>query len=447
MKPRILLIDDDASLRRVTEYNLSSAGFTVLGAASGKEGLALFRKHEPDLVITDVQLGDLDGLQILAAVKKESPITPVLVITAFGSIELAVRAMQEGAFTFLAKPFDREALRLSCRKALEMRQLHEQKQQLSGEVNRLTGTEGMETANSAMAELLDTAKRAANSEATVLIAGESGTGKEVLARLIHQHSPRAQGPMVAVNCAAIPENLLESELFGHVKGAFTGAVSNRKGRFQAAAGGTLFLDEIGELRLDLQAKLLRAIQERVVAPVGADQPEAVDVRLIAASNRDLYAAIGQGTFREDLYYRLGVILLHLPPLRERREDIPGLVAHFLLKLGAPAGVRFSAGALARLKAHPWPGNIRELQNIVERAVILRKGLLIEAEELQLAAPSQPKTENGLPDIPDEGLSLEAMEQGLIKKAMLKANGNRSEAARLLKIPRHVLIYRLEKFKI
>jgi two-component system NtrC family response regulator len=447
MKPRILLIDDDASLRRVTEYNLSSAGFTVLGAASGKEGLALFRKHEPDLVITDVQLGDLDGLQILAAVKKESPITPVLVITAFGSIELAVRAMQEGAFTFLAKPFDREALRLSCRKALEMRQLHEQKQQLSGEVNRLTGTEGMETANSAMAELLDTAKRAANSEATVLIAGESGTGKEVLARLIHQHSPRAQGPMVAVNCAAIPENLLESELFGHVKGAFTGAVSNRKGRFQAAAGGTLFLDEIGELRLDLQAKLLRAIQERVVAPVGADQPEAVDVRLIAASNRDLYAAIGQGTFREDLYYRLGVILLHLPPLRERREDIPGLVAHFLLKLGAPAGVRFSAGALARLKAHPWPGNIRELQNIVERAVILRKGLLIEADELQLAAPSQPKTENGLPDIPDEGLSLEAMEQGLIKKAMLKANGNRSEAARLLKIPRHVLIYRLEKFKI
>ncbi len=447
MKPRILLIDDDASLRRVTEYNLSSGGFTVLGAASGREGLALFHRHNPDLVITDVQLGDLDGLQVLAAVKKESPHTPVLVITAFGSIELAVKAMQEGAFTFLAKPFDREALRLSCRKALEMRQLHEQKQQLSGEVNRLTGTEGMETANSAMAELLDTARRAANSEATILIAGESGTGKEVLARLIHQHSPRAQGPMVAVNCAAIPENLLESELFGHVKGAFTGAVSNRRGRFQSAAGGTLFLDEIGELRLDLQAKLLRAIQERVVSPVGADAPEAVDVRLIAASNRDLYAAIGQGTFREDLYYRLGVILLHLPPLRERREDIPGLVSHFLLKVGAPAGVRFTAEAVARLKAHPWPGNIRELQNIVERAVILRRGLLIEADELQLAAGPQPTTENGIPEIPAEGLSLEAVEQGLIKKALAKANGNRSEAARLLKIPRHVLIYRLEKFKI
>ena len=447
IKTRILLIDDDPSLRRVTEYNLSSAGFTVLTAASGREGLALFQQHSPDLVITDVQLGDLDGLQILAAVKKESPLTPVLVITAFGSIELAVKAMQEGAFTFLAKPFDREALRLSCRKALEMRELHEQKQQLRGEVNRLTGTEGMETANPAMAALLDTAKRAANSEATVLIAGESGTGKEVLARLIHQHSPRAQGSMVAVNCAAIPENLLESELFGHVKGAFTGAVSSRKGRFQSAAGGTLFLDEIGELRLDLQAKLLRAIQERVVAPVGAEQPEAVDVRLIAASNRDLYAAIGQGTFREDLYYRLGVILLHLPPLRERREDIPGLVAHFLLKVGAPAGVRFSVGALAKLKAHHWPGNIRELQNIVERAVILRKGLRIEAAELQLAAAHQSASANGLLEIPDEGLSLEAVEQELIKKAMLKANGNRSEAARLLRIPRHVLIYRLEKFKI
>ena len=447
MTPRILLIDDDASLRRVTEYNLSSAGFAVLGASSGRDGLALFHKHDPDLVITDVQLGDLNGLQILTAVKKASPFTPVLVITAFGSIELAVKAMQEGAFTFLAKPFDREALRLSCRKALEMRQLHEQKKQLSGEVDRLTGTEGMETANPAMAELLDTARRAANSEATVLITGESGTGKEVLARLIHQHSPRAQGSMVAVNCAAIPENLLESELFGHVKGAFTGAVSSRKGCFQSAAGGTLFLDEIGELRLDLQAKLLRAIQERVVAPVGADQPEAVDVRLIAASNRDLYSAIGQGTFREDLYYRLGVILLHLPPLRERREDIPGLVAHFLLKLGAPAGVGFSAGALARLKGHSWPGNIRELQNIVERAVILRKGLRIEADDLHLTSAAQSAVANGIPEIPEAGLSLEAVEQGLIKKALRKANGNRSEAARLLKIPRHVLIYRLEKFKI
>jgi len=447
MKGKILLIDDDASLRRVTEYNLSSAGFAVTGAASGREGLALFRKLNPDLVISDIQLGDMDGLKILAEVKKQSPSTPVLVITAYGSIELAVKAMQEGAFTFLAKPFEREALRLSCVKALEMRRLYEQGQELRGEINRLTGAEGMETANPAMAELLDTAKRAAGSEATVLIAGESGTGKEVLARLIHQHSPRAQGPMLAVNCAAIPENLLESELFGHVKGAFTGAVNSRKGRFEAAAGGTLFLDEIGELRLDLQAKLLRAIQDREVTPVGADLPEAVDVRLIAASNRDLYAGIAEGTFREDLYYRLGVILLHLPPLRERREDIPGLVKHFLKKCGAPAGVRFSPAALARLKSYPWPGNIRELENLVERAVILRRAELIEAEDLQLYSRGQAKGNGLIPEIPEEGLSLEEVERELIKKALSKAGGNRAEAARLLKIPRHVLIYRMEKFKI
>lgn len=447
MKPRVLLIDDDESLRRVTEYNLGLAGFHVYGAASGREGIALFRKHLPDLVVTDVRLGDLDGLQVLAAIKKEAPVTPVIVMTAFGSIEMAVKAMEEGAFTFLAKPFDREALRLSCRKALDMRQLQEQRQELTSEVNRLTGTEGMETVNSSMASLLDTARRAANSEATVLITGESGTGKEVLARLIHQHSPRRQGPMVAVNCAAIPEHLLESELFGHVRGAFTGAVSSRKGRFQSAAGGTLFLDEVGELRLDLQAKILRAIQEKEVEPVGADQTESVDARLVAASNRDLYEAISRGTFREDLYYRLGVILLHLPPLRQRREDIPGLVAHFLKKLNAPAGVRFSDEALARLGEYSWPGNIRELGNVVERALILREGTVIGADELQLAGSTRLPEAAGWSEIPPEGLSLDEVEEGLIRKALARAGGNRSEAARLLRIPRHVLVYRLEKFHI
>lgn len=447
MKPSVLLIDDDESLRRVTEYNLGAAGFVVYGAASGRQGIALFRKHLPDLVVTDVRLGDLNGLQVLAAIKKEAPATPVIVITAFGSIEMAVKAMAQGAFTFLAKPFDREALRLSCRKALEMRQLQEQRQELTSEVNRLTGAEGMETVNSSMAELLATARQAANSEATVLITGESGTGKEVLARLIHQHSPRRQGPMVAVNCAAIPEHLLESELFGHVRGAFTGAVSSRKGRFQSASGGTLFLDEIGELRSDLQAKLLRVVQEREVAPVGADQTESVDVRLVAASNRDLREAITWGGFREDLYYRLGVILLHLPPLRQRREDIPGLVDHFLQKLNAPAGVRFSDQALARLREYSWPGNIRELRNVVERSVILRGGEMIGVTDLQLADEARPPEMTVLPEIPPEGLSLEEVEQGLIRKALAMAGGNRAEAARLLRIPRHVLVYRLEKFGI
>ncbi|MCK4840035.1 MAG: sigma-54-dependent Fis family transcriptional regulator, partial [Desulfobulbaceae bacterium] len=321
MSGRILLIDDDDSLRRVTEYNLVAAGFEVMTAASGKEGLAGFSEYEPDLVVTDVELGDMNGLELLAEFKKKDPDTPVIVITAYGTIDMAVKAMTKGAFNFITKPFDRESLRMSCRKALELTTLKSRNRQLVEEVERLSGVEGMETANSAMAELLDTAMRVAESEATVLISGESGTGKELLARLIHRRSARHNGPMVVVNCAAIPDTLIESELFGHVKGAFTGAVANRKGRFQSARGGTLFLDEIGELKFDMQAKLLRAIQEREVEPVGSDKIEKVDVRIVAATNRDLQAQASSGEFREDLYYRLNVVLLKLPTLRERKEDI------------------------------------------------------------------------------------------------------------------------------
>ena len=446
MADTILLIDDDESLRRVTEYNLSEAGFDLITADSGRQGLELFSKNNPVLVITDVKLGDMDGLEVLAAIKHESPETPVIVITAFGSIEMAVKAMHEGAFNFITKPFDRETLRLSCSKALELGSLRSQKQQLADEVDRLTGTSGMETANSAMAELLETALKVASSEATVLITGESGTGKEVMARLIHQHSPRKGNPMVAVNCTAIPDNLIESELFGHVKGSFTGAVANRKGRFQTAAHGTLFLDEIGELKMDMQAKLLRAIQEREVEPVGSDKTQKIDVRIIAATNKDLQEAVSEGAFREDLYYRLGVIPLHLPPLRERREDIPGLAKHFLKKLDAPRGVHFSDKAMKLLKQYDWPGNIRELQNSVERCLILRKADIIEPEDLNLSK-SQGDDTLEIPEIPADGISLEEFEKGLIIKAMQKSNGNRSQAARLLKIPRHVLIYRLEKFEL
>jgi two-component system NtrC family response regulator len=443
----ILLIDDDESLRRVTEYNLAQAGFSVVTAASGKEGLMKFKAESPDLVITDVKLGDMSGLQVLKNVKKETPDTPVIVITAFGSIEMAVKAMQQGAFNFITKPFDRETLRLSCQKALELKTLRSQKKQLADEVNRLTGTEGMETANSAMAELLDTAIRVAGSEATVLITGESGTGKEVLARLIHQNSPRKNGPMVAVNCAAIPDTLIESELFGHVKGAFTGAVAGRKGRFQMAGKGTLFLDEIGDLKMDMQAKILRAIQEREVEPIGSDRKEKIDIRLIAATNKDLQEAIASGEFREDLYYRLGVIPLHIPPLRERTEDIPTLVRHFLKKIGAPPDVHFSKDALLKMKGYSWPGNIRELQNVVERSVILRKGTIIDVPGLNLPVASMQAGNSAIPEIPPEGISLEEVEKVLVEKALKMSNGNRSEAARLLKIPRHVLIYRLEKFNL
>jgi len=446
MPAKILIIDDDKNLLRVTEYNLSDVGFMVDTAATGSIGLQKFREILPDLVITDVKLGDMSGLDVLETIKRESPDTPVIVFTAFGSIDLAVSAMQKGAFHFITKPFDREMLRQSCWKALELKTLKEQNRFLSAEVNRLTGTAGIKTASATMRELLDTAIKVAHSEATVLITGESGTGKEVLARLIHMSSHRSDKPMVAVNCAAIPESLIESELFGHVKGAFTGAIADRKGRFQAASAGTLFLDEIAELKLDMQAKLLRAIQEREVEPVGSEKRQKVDIRIVAATNTDLGHLVRKGMFREDLFYRLSVIPLHIPPLRERTEDIEQLVSHFLKQFHAPLGVHFNSEALTEMKVYDWPGNIRELQNMVERCVILRQGVAIGTSDLKLK-PMDTCRETEIPEIPDGGISLESIEKGLVQKALQKSGGNRSEAARLLHIPRHVLIYRIEKYGI
>ncbi len=446
---QILLVDDDKNLLRVTEYNLEAAGFDVITAESGRAGVEKFYKEAPALVVTDVQLNDISGLDLLKTIKTASPETPVIVMTAYGSIEMAVSAMKEGAFNFITKPFDRETLRLSCTKALELATLRTQNRLLAEEVDRLTGTYGMITANSAMKELLDTAVRVADSDASVIITGESGTGKEVLARLIHQRSRRSKAPMVAVNCAAIPETLIESELFGHVKGAFTGATSTRKGRFLAADGGTLFLDEVNELKKDLQAKLLRAVQEREIEPVGSEKKTRINIRIIAASNQELGELVEKGDFREDLYYRLSVVSLHLPPLRERKEDIPSLILHFLKKLDAPADVTFNPEAIKSMKAYAWPGNIRELENTVERCMILRRGSVVGIDDLKLGKPGASNSigeaqSQGI-HIPDEGVSLEEVEQNYIEKALEKSNGNRSEAARLLKIPRHVLIYRLEKF--
>lgn len=446
MSQTILLIDDDPSLRRVTEYNLSSAGFVVLAADSGAQGLEFFHANEPDLVVSDVKLGDYNGLDLMEEIKTAAPDIPVIIMTAFGSIEMAVQAMHKGAFNFITKPFDRDTLILSCEKALELRGLRSRTKMLTHEVDRLTGTQGMVSASSAMKELLDTASRAANSEATVLISGESGTGKEVLARLIHQNSPRNKGPMVAVNCAAIPSTLIESELFGHVKGAFTGAVKDRKGHFMTAGSGSLFLDEIGELAMDVQVKLLRAVQERQIQPVGSEKIVDVDIRIIAATNLDLQDRISRSEFREDLYYRLSVIPLFIPPLRERPEDIPALVVHFLKKFDAPADVSFSPNAVKALEAYHWPGNIREMQNIVERCIILRSSPLIRTKDLNL--PGMAPDPSALdPIIPDGGISLEAVEKAYVIKALEKAGQNRSEAARLLKIPRHVLLYRLEKYEL
>ncbi len=444
MSETILLIDDDQSLRRVTEYNLTAKGFDVITAASGEQGLEVFKNYSPDLVVTDVKLGDMNGLDILVKVKKDAPDIPVIIMTAFGSIEMAVQAMHKGAFNFITKPFDRDTLILSCKKALELKDLRYKTKLMTNEINRLTGTEGIISASSVMKELLDTASRAANSDATVLITGESGTGKEVLARLIHQNSPRHNGPMVTVNCAAIPSGLIESELFGHMKGSFTGAIKDRKGHFQTASGGTLFLDEIGEMATDTQVKLLRAIQEKEVQPVGSERAKKVDIRIVAATNLDLQKKIAKGEFREDLYYRLSVIPLFIPPLRERTDDISALIKHFLKKFDAPRDVGFSGPAQEVLKAYQWPGNIREMQNIVERCIILRKKSVIEPEDLQLL--DQKTSASPLaPVIPDEGVALGDIEKSYILKALEKTSQNRSKAARLLKIPRHVLLYRLEKY--
>lgn len=442
----VLLIDDDASLLRVTEYNLSQAGFRVFAAASGHQGVKLFGKKHPDLVVSDVKLGDMDGLELLKLFKEQRPDVPVIIITAFASIELAVRAMHLGAFTFLAKPFDREALRLSCNKALELHSLRRQTKNLSQELGRLTGVTGMETANTAMAELLNVALRVAESTATVLISGESGTGKEVLARLIHRHSSRRNEAFVGLNCAAIAENLIESELFGHVKGAFTGAHKEHQGRFQRADGGTLFLDEIAELLPEMQAKFLRVLQEMTVERVGGHGEEEVDVRIIAASNKNLHEATSKGTFREDLYYRLSVVPLELPPLRERKEDIPALVQLFLKRHEAPPEVEVSASGLRKLQNYDWPGNIRELQNVVERSLILRKKSVIGEGDILLSRAEIPPVAGSF-QLPAQGISLPAVEKTLIKQALKRSGGNRSQAARLLQIPRHVLIYRLEKFNI
>ena len=444
MKRTILLIDDDDSLRRVTEYNLESKGFTVLSAESGTRGLDLFHAHDPDLVVSDVKLGDINGLDLMEKIKAFSSETPVIIMTAFGSIEMAVKAMNKGAFNFITKPFDRDTLIISCEKALELKGLRSKTRMLAHEVDRLTGTQGIVSASSAMKELLETASKAANSDATVLISGESGTGKELLARLIHKNSPRNQGPMVAVNCAAIPATLIESELFGHVKGGFTGAVKDRKGHFMTAHGGSLFLDEIGELATDVQVKLLRAVQERQIQPVGSEQSKSVDIRIIAATNLDLQERVSKGEFREDLFYRLSVIPLSIPPLRDRKADIPALLEHFIRKFDAPAEVGFSDNAVKELMSYPWPGNIREMQNVVERCIILRSGSLIRSNDLNL--PGGDISGSGFnPVIPDQGISLEQVEKAYVEKALEKANQNRSEAARLLKIPRHVLLYRLEKY--
>ncbi|BCR05520.1 acetoacetate metabolism regulatory protein AtoC [Desulfuromonas versatilis] len=443
----VLVIDDDDSLRRVTEFTLHEAGYRVVTAADGEEGLRIFNLETPAVVITDIQMPGLSGYEVLKRIKESRPETLVLVITAFGTVEKAVEAMKLGAYDYLAKPFGRDELCLVVEKAFSFRGLKDENTRLREELDQKADFSHLVGMSDGMQKVFSVVRRVAGTEATVLITGESGTGKELIARAIHTGSERKAGPFVAVNCAAIPRELLESELFGHVKGAFTGAIKDRKGKFELAEGGTLFLDEVGELPLELQPKLLRALQEREIEPVGG-APRKVDVRLVAATNLDIDAAMEEGTFREDLYYRLAVIPVDLPSLRARQGDIPLLVKHFLKKHGGGLEVGISDEALGCLEAYGWPGNVRELENVVERMIILRHGNRIEKEDLppkitrRASAP-----ENRVLNLPEDGYSLEDLEKEAVREALSRNGWNQTRAAAFLRIPRHTLIYRMEKYRI
>ncbi|MDA8422581.1 MAG: sigma-54 dependent transcriptional regulator [Nitrospiraceae bacterium] len=445
-KSSILLIDDDDSLRRVMEFNLTEAGHRVETAESGEEGLRLFEKGAFDAVISDITMPGMSGMEVLAKVRERDAAVPVVMITAYGTIESAVEAMKQGAFDYITKPFNRDELRLTLERAIRMQRLEKENVELRAEVTDRYRFDSIVGVSEPVREVLEMAGRVAASDATVLITGERGTGKELLAKGIHFNSSRADGPFVAINCAAIPETLLESELFGYVKGAFTGAARDKAGKFELAEGGTILLDEIGDLRIDLQAKILRVLQERTVDRVGGAKAVPVDVRVIASTNRDIEHAIAEGKFRDDLYDRINVVGLRMPPLRERREDIPLLVNYFLKKFNKDSSTSIEPEALAALRSYGWPGNVRELESVMERASVLKRGNAVTLADLPDKLKKEKSgVENIILNLPDEGIALEELEKSLIVKALEKHKGNQTRAAEYLGITRPTLIYRMEKF--
>jgi len=445
----VLVVDDDESLRRITQLQLQEAGHEVLTAANGEEALRLLEEHPVALVITDFKMPGMSGLDLLQAVRKSSPQTSVLMITAFGTVQSAVEAMKAGAFDYITKPIDYEELVLVVSRALEHQRLVEEVQVLRTNLDSKYGFENIIGHSKALLAVLEMASRVARRDSTVLIRGETGTGKELLAHAIHQNSLRKKAPFVTINCGAIPKDLLESELFGHAKGSFTGAFTPKRGKVEAADAGTLFLDEIGELPLELQVKLLRLIQNGEIEKVGATGPLRVDVRIIAATHRNLQALIDDGAFREDLFYRLAVIPLELPPLRERLEDIPELVQSLFLKIRKKHGLdrlKLPAHLIPYFCGYRWPGNIRELENVVERLTVLASGDEITLNELPgFLRREGPAQEIASFELPPQGLSLEGVEKELIWKALKKFDWNQTKAAAFLDISRRTLIYRMEKF--
>ena len=451
-KPSILLIDDDDSLRRVMEFSLTEAGHRVQTAASGEDGLRLFAKGSFDAVVTDITMPGMSGMEVLAKVHERDAGLPVIMITAYGTIENAVQAMKQGAFDYITKPFDRDELRLTLDKALRMRRLEKENMELRAEVTDRYRFENIVGGSEKIREVLDLAGRVSASDATVLITGERGTGKELLAKGIHFNSSRAEGPFVAVNCAAIPETLVESELFGHVKGAFTGAVKDKEGKFELADGGTILLDEIGDLPMETQVALLRVLQEREFERVGSSRPISVDVRVIAATNRDLQAAVAARSFRQELFYRLNVFPILIPPLRERRDDISLLAQYLIARYEKEAGKEIrdiGKTTLDAFLAYDWPGNVRELQNVIERAVIMCDGdtLLVDEPWLRRSGAGGTPAPASTASL---ARTLAARERDLIEAA-LEASGGRisgpSGAATRLGLPRQTLESKIRALEI
>ncbi|TAJ22885.1 MAG: sigma-54-dependent Fis family transcriptional regulator [Nitrospirae bacterium] len=447
--PTLLVIEDEDRMRRLLELVLKPEGYELLLARTGEDGLRLLRETEGlDLIVTDLQLGAVSGLDVLQAAKQTRPDVPVLIITGYGTVKSAVEAMKKGAYDYISKPVDNEELKILIARALQVRRLSQDNQALRAGLHERFSFDRIVSRSPQMAEVKRLAMEMARTDVTVLITGESGTGKELLARAIHYASARAAGPLVAVNCAGIPESLLESELFGYEKGAFTDAKKSKAGRFQLADRGTLFLDEIGEMSPTAQAKLLRVLEDHLVEPLGGLRGIKVDIRVICATHQALPDLVRNGRFREDLYYRLSGCPLHLPPLRERTGDIRALLEAFLEAAARERGTRLrnvSPEALAVLQRYHWPGNVRELHNAVEWLTISCKDDEIRPEHLPAnLRGSGATTRRDLPALLSFGLSVEELEKAMLQEALQKTDGNVSEASRLLKITRNTLRYRMAK---
>ena len=444
---RILVVEDEEKLRRVIQLELESAGYEVDGVPSAEQALPL--ASLANLIVTDLRLPGMDGLQLIKQLHARGLPAAAIVITAHGSVDLAVEAMKLGATDFLQKPFSLDHLTTVVQKAMAVQSLRDENRRMREELDERYQFDNIVGRSAGMREIFHTVERVAPTRATVLLAGESGVGKDMIARAIHHHSPRKNHAFVKINCTAIPENLMESELFGYEKGAFTGANATKPGKFEQADQGTVFLDEIGDVPGNIQVKLLRILQERQFERLGSNTTRNVDVRVVAATNVDLREALEQGRFREDLYYRLNVVPINIPALRERKGDIPFLAIHFVKKLSKELGSsakEIAPGAIDRLLEHSWPGNVRELENTIERSLVLAAGETLQASDIRIEAPRGSTASAHSQQVPllPEGETLEHWEQMMIREALRRANGNKSQAARSLGLTRNALRYRLSQ---